>query len=195
FREPVFYHFHHVSSLDLNEVYTVASAIFEDEEVFVDRSKDLANILYGYSNHPRIKGGEMYVAYFGDCIFNEESVDAIGIFKSENRETFLKVFQEDAYFGVNHDQGISVKKPDKACLIFDTHEEEGYRVCISDNQSTGGEAQYWKDEFLKLKPVADNYFQTQNYLNLAKDFVTGRLDEEFEVTKADKIDYLNRSIN
>src|SRR5690554_5609773 len=76
FREPVFYHFHHVSSLDLNEVYTVASAIFEDEEVFVDRSKDLANILYGYSNHPRIKGGEMYVAYFGDCIFNEESVDA-----------------------------------------------------------------------------------------------------------------------
>lgn len=195
FREPVFYHFHHVSSLDLNEVYTVASAIFEDEEVFIDRSKDLANILYGYSNHPRIKGGEMYVAYFGDCIFNEESVDAIGIFKSENRETFLKVFQEDAYFGVNHDQGISVKKPDKACIIFDTRKEEGYRVCILDTQSSGEEAQYWKDEFLKLKPVADNYYQTQNYLDLTRNFVTDRLDEEFDISKADQIDYLNRSIN
>jgi hypothetical protein len=45
-----------------------------------------------------------------------------------------------------------------------------------------------------LKPVADNYFQTQNYLSLTKNFVTDRLDQEFEVSKADQIDYLNRSI-
>jgi len=195
FKEPVFYHFYHVSSLDLNEVYTIASEIFESDDTFIERSKDLANILYTYSNHPKIKGGELYVAYLGDCLFNDESVDAIGIFKSENREKFLKVFQEDAYFGVNHDEGISIRKPDKACIIFDTKKHEGYRVCILDTQSSGEEAQYWKEEFLKLKPVADNYYQTQNYLDLARNFVTERLDEEFEISKADQIDYLNRSIN
>lgn len=194
-KEPVYYHFHHVSSLDLNEIYSIASALFKSTKGFIKRSKDIANILYEYSNHPKIKGGELYIAYFDDCVINNETTDAIGIFKSENKETFLKVFQEDAYFGANHDEGISLKKPDKACLIFNMEEDEGFRVCILDNQNAGNEAQYWKDEFLKLKPVADNYFQTQNYLALARDYVTGRLDEEFEVSKADQIDYLNRSIN
>jgi hypothetical protein len=73
--------------------------------------------------------------------------------------------------------------------------DDGFKVCIVDNLNASNEAQYWKDEFLKLKPVSDNYFQTKNYLSLAKDFVTGRLDEDFEVSKADQIDYLNRSID
>lgn len=195
FKDPVFYHFHHVSSLDLNEIYSLAAALFQSGKGFVKKSKDIANILYQYSNHPKIKGGELYVAQFDECVINNETTEAIGIFKSENREHYLKVFQEDAWFGVNHDEGISLKKPDKACLIFNVKKEEGFRVCIIDTLNPGTEAQYWKDSFLKLQPVADNYYQTQNYLNLAKDFVTGRLDEEFEVSKADQIDYLNRSIN
>ncbi|HEY9487980.1 MAG TPA: nucleoid-associated protein [Chryseosolibacter sp.] len=195
FKEPVYYQFHHVSSIDLNEIYTIASSLFQSSKAFLKKSKDIANILYEYSNHPKIKGGELYIALFDECVINNETTEAIGIFKSENKEGFLKIFQEDAYFGVNHDEGISLKKPDKACLIFNVKKEEGFRVCIIDSQNSGNEAQYWKDEFLKLKPVADNYYQTQNYLSLAKDFVTGRLDEEFEVSKADQIDYLNRSIN
>lgn len=195
FKDPVYYHFHHVSSLELNEVYSIARPLFQSTKGFVKKSKDIANILYQYSNHPKIKTGELYIAYFEDCVINNETTDAIGIFKSENRESFLKVFQEDACFGVNHDEGISLRKPDKACLIFNVQEEEGYRVCIIDTQNSGSEAQYWKDEFLKLKPVADNYYQTQNYLSLARNYVTERLDEEFEVSKADQIDYLNRSLN
>jgi hypothetical protein len=195
FREPVFHHFHHVSSLELNEIYSIAASLFKSQKGFVKKSKDIANILYQYSNHPKIKAGEVYVAYFQGCVFNHETADAIGIFKSESKETFLKVFQEDAYLGVEHDEGISLKKPDKACLIIDVNKDEGYRVCVVDNQTTGNDAQYWKDEFLKLKPVDDNYYQTQHYLTLTKDFVTGRLDEDFEVSKADQIDYLNRSID
>ena len=195
FKEPVYYHFHHVSSLELNEIYSIASTLFKSTKAFIKNSKDIANILYEYSNHPKIRSGELYIVYFEDCVIKNETTDAIGIFKSENKETFLKVIEEEAHFGVNHDEGISIKKPDKACLIFNQHEAEGFRVCIIDNQNSGNEAQYWKDEFLKLKPVADNYNQTQNYLSLARDFVTGRLDEDFEVSKADQIDYLNRSIN
>ena len=195
FKEAAFYRFHHVSSLELNEIYSIAAALFKSAKGFIKKSKDIANILYEYSNHPKIKSGEVYIAYFDNCVIDNETTDAIGIFKSENKETFLKVFQEDAYFGVNHDEGISLKKPDKACLIFNVKEEEGFRVCIIDSQNSGDEARYWKDEFLKLKPVDDNYYQTQNYLNLAKNYVTERLDEDFEVSKADQIDYLNRSIN
>lgn len=195
FKEPVFYNFHHVSSLDFNEVYTIAQELFESTKGFVKKSKDIANILYEYSKHPKIKSGEVYVAYFKDCQVGNEVTDAIGIFKSENKDTFLKVFEEDSAVQVEHQEGINIKKLDKGCLIFNTIADEGFKVLVIDTQNTNGEAQYWKDEFLKLKPAADNYFQTKNYLSLAKDFVTGRLDEDFEVTKADQIDYLNRSIN
>ncbi|MEO5601661.1 MAG: nucleoid-associated protein [Cyclobacteriaceae bacterium] len=195
FKEPAYYQFHHVSSLELNEIYTISSTLFGSTKAFIKKSKDIANILYQYSNHPKIKSGELYIAYFEECNINNEITDAIGIFKSENKETFLKVFEEGRGFLVSHDEGTSIKKPDKACLILNIKADEGFIVCILDNQNVGNEAQYWKDEFLKLKPLADNYFQTQNYLSLAKDFVTDRLDEEFEVSKADQIDYLNRSIN
>ena len=123
-----------------------------------------------------------------------ELTDAVGIFKSENKEVFLKVYHKNESLNVKSDEGISIKKLDKGCIIFNLDDEEGYRVMVVDNLNSN-EAQYWKDEFLKLKPVADHYFQTKNYLSLAKTFVTERLDDEFEVTKADQIDYLNRSMD
>ncbi|MBT1703663.1 nucleoid-associated protein [Chryseosolibacter indicus] len=193
FKEPIYYNFHHVTSLDLNEVYTIAMTMFDSATSFVEKSKDLANILYEYSDHPKIKTGELYIVHFEDCNFKNEFVDAIGIFKSENKDTFLKILEEETQYFVEHDNGVNIKRLEKGCLILNMDQAEGYRVCVVDNQNSG-EAQYWKDQFLKLKPVADNYYQTQNYLSLAKDFVTSRLDEDFEVTKADQIDYLNRSI-
>jgi hypothetical protein len=194
FKEPVYHNFHHVTSLDLNEIYTLAGDLFESTKNFVKKSKDIANILYEYSTHPKIKGGELYIAIFENCRINGEFTEVVGIFKSENKDTFLKVFDDEESFQVNHDEGINIKKLDKGCLIFNVDAEEGYKVMVVDTQGSV-EAQYWKDEFLKLKPVADNYFQTKNYLSLAKSFVTERLDDEFEVTKADQIDYLNRSID
>jgi hypothetical protein len=195
FKEPVYYNFHHVSSLDLNEVYTITSSLFESTSHFVKKSKDIANILYEYSNHPKIKSGELYVAYFEDCQINNEVTDAIGIFKSETKDTFLKIFEEEKSIQVNHDEGININKLDKGCLIFNIDAEDGFMVSIIDNLNKNGEAQYWKDEFLKLEPVSDNYHLTKNYLNLARSYVTGRLDDDFEVSKTDQIDYLNRSID
>lgn len=194
FKDPAYYNFQHVSSLELNEIYSITNSLFKSTRGFVKKSKDIANILYHYSNHPKIKSGELYVAYFEECYINNEVTDAIGIFKSETKETFLKIVEQQNSYQVNYDDGISIKKLEKGCIIYNVDADEGFRVCIVDNQNSS-EAHYWKDEFLKLKPVADNYFQTQNYLSLTKDFVTGRLDEEFEVSKADQIDYLNRSID
>lgn len=194
FKDPVYYSFHHVSSLEFNEVYTISAELFESTRGFVKKTKELAQILHEYSNHPKIKGGELYIAFFEECTIQNELTEAIGIFKSENKDTFLKVSEDEESLLINFDNGVNIKKLDKGCIIFNTEDKDGFRVMIIDTQGNT-EAQYWKDEFLKLKPVSDNYFQTQHYLNLAKGFVTERLDDDFEVTKADQIDYLNRSID
>lgn len=194
FTSDEYYEFFHESELELNEVYTFVSRIFDDPEELYEQSVNLAKHLYEQSTHPKIKGGEFYTVYFKDCILDGETVDAVGLFKSENKDTFLKVLREDGSFNLLSEQGINIKKLDKGCLVFNTERENGYVVAVVDNTNKGIEAQYWIDDFLHVRQRKDEYANTQNFMTLAKDFVTKELPNEFEVTKADQIDLLNRSL-
>jgi len=185
---------HPTGDLNLNEVYHFAEIIFNDKDTFHENSRQIAKHLYDISNHPKIKSGELYLCYFTSLQIEGELLDAIGIFKSESKEPYLKVVQKSKEFEINYEQeAINIKKLDKGCLIFNTEKEAGYKVAVID-QTNSTEAAYWIDDFLKLKIRNDNYTQTNTVLKVYKDFVTNQIDEEFEISKTDKIDLLNRSI-
>ncbi|MDE1191805.1 MAG: nucleoid-associated protein [Arachidicoccus sp.] len=159
-----------------------------------EQSVNLAKHLYNQSTHPKIKGGEFYVVYFKDTAFNGERMDAVGLFKSENKDTFLKVYPKEEGFQIESEQGININKLDKGCIIFKTEKENGYIVSIVDNTNKGAEAHYWTDDFLHIRQRQDKYFNTENTLSLYKDYIVKQLPEEYNVTKADQADFLNRSI-
>ncbi|MCJ0741689.1 nucleoid-associated protein [Pedobacter montanisoli] len=190
------YRFTHPNNdLSLNEVFHFVEEVFTNSELFHENSKKIATYLYEISNHPKIKSGEVYVVYFENVQIEGDLHDAIGIFKSETKESYLKVSPAQNGFTISYEQeAININKLDKGCLIFNTEKEEGYKVAVIDQTNRNGEAVYWKDEFLKLKVRNDNFNQTQNILGVYKSFVTEKLDEEFEVEKTDKIDLLNRSM-
>ena len=188
-----FYNLHHESHTKLNEVFSYVTEIFEHHNKVLENSIHLAKHLYEQSTHPKIKAGEFYVAYFKDCLVEGEMFDAVGLFKSENKDVFLKVHTSDGDFEVDSEEGININKLDKGCLIFNTEKEKGYLVAIVDNSGKGYEAQYWKDDFLHVSPRNDDYHQTQNALSLCKNFVVERLSESFDVSKADQVDMLNKS--
>jgi hypothetical protein len=190
------YRFYHPNAdLELNEVYHFASAIFSDGTTFHENSRQLAKYLYEVSAHPKIKSGELYVAYFENVQIEGELYDAIGVFKSETKETYLKVYPQNDGFELSYEQdAININKLDKGCLIFNTEKEDGYRVAVIDQTNRSAEAVYWKDEFLKLKIRNDIFSQTGNILGVYKNFVTEQLDQEFDISKADKIDLLNKSM-
>lgn len=188
------YSFHFLPKVDLNPVYQFVREIFRDNSAFIEQSQNCARMLYDKSTHPKIKGGELQVAYFTGCEINGKIVDAIGLFKSENKETFLKVLTSKIGFDLESHTGIAVRKLDKGCLIFNTKVKDGYLVSVVDNTNRGEEAQYWKSEFLGVQPVANEFHLTNEFLGIAKNFVTNQLEEDFEVNKADKIDLLNRSV-
>ena len=189
-----YFHFFHDSGIEYNVVYGAANAIFDNPEALYEQSVNLAKFLYEQSTHPKIKGGEFYTVYFKDCIVDGDTVDAVGLFKSENKDTFLKVLREGGNFNLESEQGINIKKLDKGCLIFNKERENGYVVAVVDNTNRGIEAQYWMDDFLHVRQRKDGYANTQNAMTLAKNFVTKTLPEQFEVSKADQIDLLNRSL-
>ena len=184
FKNEVYYQFHHDTDLKFNEVYSYASSVFQDPESLHFQSIHLAKHLYEKSDHPNIKSGELHVTYFKDCLVDDELTDAIGIFKSETKETYLKIYPQGRKYSVERDDGININKMDKGCIIFNIEQEEGFRVMIVDNTNKTGEAQYWKDEFLHLKPREDTYFHTHNYMQMCRSFALEALPG------TDKIDQL-----
>lgn len=195
FKKDAFYNFcPYAGELANNPVYAAADAIFNDNAGFYEQSVRIAEQLFEQSNNPNIKPGELYVVHFRNCNIEEGVCDAVGIFKSETKDTFLKIVMNRNSYQLESDSGINIKKLDKACLIFNIRPEEGYKVSILDKTNIK-EAVYWTTDFLGLQPANDSYFQTANYLNLCKDFVKDIYNRENDVPKADQIDMLNRSLN
>lgn len=189
------YQFTHLSDLHLNEVYNYVTAIFEKEDDFVRQSYYAAQFLYNKSTHAKVKEGELCIVHLGQVPFNDDTVEAVGIYKAENKESFLKVFQHGESLEMITEDGINVNKPDKACLVFKTDKEDGYRVCVTDHTNKQQDALYWINDFLQVQPVANSYHHTDKYLSLCKQFVTNEYAEKFDVSKTEQIELLNRSMD
>lgn len=187
--------FHPNGELALNEIYHFTKQFFNEQLAFHDYSQQIAKHLYEVCMHPKIKPGEVYVVSLKNVQIEGENYDAVGIFKSENKETYLKVYPNQGGFQLDYEEeAININKLDKGVIIVNVEEEEGYKVLVVD-QTNKTEAVYWKDDFLKIKIRNDDFNQTGNYLKVYKNFVNEKLDDMFELEKADKIDLLNKSLN
>ncbi|HAP95484.1 nucleoid-associated protein [Epilithonimonas hominis] len=195
FKSEEQFRFYSDSYLVNNPVYSSVSEIFEDKNKFVWESENLAKHLYEITENPRVQSGELFIVYFeGEENADGNKIDSIGIFKTENKNPFLKIFPQNETFEIEKDYGIGLSKLDKGALIYNTGKETGYAVSVIDNNKNG-DIYYWFEDFLKVKQRDDEYFHTQETLTVYKDFITQKLPEEFEVSKADQADFLNKSIN
>ncbi len=173
------YRFNHHANVDLNEMNAYTSKVFDDDSAFVEVSKHILMHLYEQSNSAQIKTGDVLVVYFNDIKYEDMIVDAIGIYKIENKVDFFQTYLEDGSFDVTVQKGINAKKVDKGCLILNTRDTEGKIVLSVDNN--GYDAQYWTNHFLNIK-FADNANQhTQNYIELCKDFSADVLKTDYGV--------------
>lgn len=177
-----------------NPVYSSVSEIFDDRDKFVYEAENIAQHLYEVAENPRVQSGELFIAYFeGEENADGNKIDYIGIFKTENKNPFLKIFPQNEAFEVEKDYGIGLSKLDKGALIYNSSKETGYAVSVVDNNKNG-DMYYWFEDFLKVKKRDDEYFQTQETLTVYKEYITKQLPQEFETTKADQADFLNKSI-
>jgi hypothetical protein len=194
FKQPEFFQFFHETELELNEVYVYAGKIFDNPEELYEQSRNLAMHLYRQTMHPKIKAGEFYTAYFEGIEVDGVLTEAVGLFKSENKDLFMKVEEKNDNFEINFDSGISLKKPDKGCMIYNVQREDGYLVSVIDNSSKGNEAMYWIDDFLRVENRKDDYFQTKNVMTLCKTYVAEQMPVKYEISKAEQSELLNKSM-
>lgn len=185
------FEFTHAIDVKLNVLFELASSIHKDGD-FISTSKQIARHLQSVSKHPNIKEGDLFIMKFDHIGLHDESYQGLGIYKIENKENFIEtnsLSTENA--GLQFKKGIGTKRLDKACLIVFT--EEPYTLFVIDNAPI--ETDYWQNEFIKLSMKNDYVNHTNQFLTLAKTFVTDQIPKDFEVSKADQIDYLNRSVD
>lgn len=187
-----YYGFHHESDISLNNVYHYAQLIFEDPDSMLDHSVQIAKHLYETSDSPNIKSGELHVAYLQSIYIDGAETDAIGLYKTENRDVFFNLEKNINGYEIDVQEGIHTEKTDKGCIIYNT--PGGMKLSAIDKTNKRNEALYWKDKFLKIMALADEYHHTKDYLTATKDFIVKQIPEEYEVTKAQQADYLNKSI-
>lgn len=193
FQDNEKFNFTNPTELSLNAVFTLISRIFLNTDSFYENTVELSKHLYESSTHPKINGGEFTVCLFENIFLDGVETTAVGLFKTEVKDVFLKFDPTKDNYTIKYENGVNIGKLDKGCFIFNLKAEDGYTVCIVDSNKSN-DTQYWKDDFLSIQPTADNYHFTKNFLSITKDFVTKQLSEEFDVSKADKIDLLNRSV-
>jgi len=184
------FEFDHDVNIDYNILFRLSKSIFEGED-FTGKSADIARHLIAASKHPNIKDGDLFIARFEGVMLDNRRHEAVGIYKFEDKESFMETSTESNNIRVSFRKGIGSKKPDKACLILFT--DEPYTLLIID--SNPNETDYWQHDFIKHKPKNDDINRTNNFLTLTRNFITTQAPEDFELTKADQIDFLNRSVD
>ncbi|HMI59823.1 MAG TPA: nucleoid-associated protein [Puia sp.] len=188
------YAFHHASSLEFNEVYNFVQRIFTEPAEFYELSLKIAAHLFEVSVHPKIKPGEIYVTLFSNILVDDRSVNAIGLFKAETKTLFADLIPSMDDLDLQLKEGVELSRLDKGCLIVNQEEQEGYELMIFDANGKGEEALYWKDKFLSVMIRQNEFLQTHGFLSMTKNYVTQHMPDEFEVSKTEQIDILNRSM-
>jgi len=190
-KEENYFKFSNEVDVEFNELYKIATDIFDTPESTHANSKKIATHLFEQSNHPHIKSGELYVAHLSDVLLDNKKTDAIGIFKSELKHDFLQLNEKGENIEIDILQGININKLDKGCLILNTNKEEGYKILSID--SNRYDTKYWLENFLAVNALADETFYTKNYLkfcqNFAKDVVLPAEDKQQEVL------FMNKAVN
>lgn len=168
----------------------------KNQESFSSFSRSIAEHLYNQTMHPKIPGGTMYLAYFKDVVSDGEMVDAIGIFKKEEDEQFLKPEIKEGYAVIESEYGQSIDKLEKGVIILNTAENDGYKIHVFDKgKKVKDIAFYWLEDFLSIKLKDTPYYQTSHQIMQILSFCDEVLTTENNVAIMDKKMVENKTIN
>ena len=193
FKTPEFFQFSHPSGLEYHNMFQLCRNLFTAQEEFLPASQKMAQLLFDVSDHPQVKSGELLVLQYSNLRFANMEGPAIALFKSEQKQPFLFTEEESSNIELYSFQGINPSKVDKAALIFNLNEEEGFQVLAIDNINKGEEAKFWFDQFLRLQVRSTEYAKTSEIIKVTKTFVDQDLGEDAPLERTESMQFMGRS--
>lgn len=191
FRVMEEHRFHHDRSLEENQVYNCAKAIFADPTKLLEYSVQIARRLYDKSDHPNIKPGDLCMSLMDGLIINGKQTKGLCLVKCENTVPFLEISVANGDLHLMTHQGIYPDKIDKGCLIFDDQADEGFSVLVFDKG--GADPLFWNRRFLSVVPRTSDDFLTKRYSELCMEFAKRGLPAS--ASHEDRYQLANRAVN
>ena len=145
------------------------------------------NPLYNYV------GGELLVAFLENVLIDDEMTSGVCLFKLETTKDLLGVERSSRTVNLQKLEGFDLEKLDKACIIFDIDRDAGFKMLNVDHSNRNIEARYWRDEFLQIKEVTNDYLATKEYIRLTARFVKSNESESVFDGKAEKAAVMHKS--
>ena len=178
-----------------NLVFKAINQLFLHPHEFEMVSKQLAEHFHLKSSTVFAQLGEFYMVYFEQVPFGDQYTEAIGLFHTNTKENYLKIAKSTDAINLLIEEGIELKKPEKGVLILKQDAKEGYlSYAIESTTTKQGDAGFWKNDFLQIVPIENSYHHTNAALGMCKLFISNELNEQFETSKTDQIDMLQRSM-
>lgn len=182
------YHYSHDIDLSYNEMFAFSQKVFKENATFVEMSKNIAKHLFNQGITKKIHSGIVYIAYLQGILVDDKEVDAIGFFKSEKTDSFLKVNYENGIYSLSSEHGMGSIK--KGCLVMNTDSENGYLVSLL-NTKKKCDVKYWNEDFLGIRLRNDDCCKTSQIIELCGSFIT----KNEEMTKADKAGMIDKVLS
>ena len=188
------YNFYAGAMEEPESVCSCARALFDGEAEFMQTSVSIAEILHDVAKHPQVKDGDLYVVRFSGCRVDGTEVDSLGLFKSEVKETFIHLVEDDRGFHIERGEGFSVNKMDKGCLICNAERDKGFILSVFDTTGKGRKAAFWIEDFLDARLQRDSKFYTENTVKSVKEFITKELPKKKEVSKDEELSVMDKTM-
>jgi hypothetical protein len=162
--------------LEGNNAYKNIQSTFSDPEGLLPAGAAyLTEDLYNFCTGAKLRGGELFTIYFEDLMVDGSPCSAIGLWKIEGHTPYFKTERTTESNLVTTVEGFAAAKPQVVALILNMGEAEGYRVCAIDTVTKKGQRSFWKDDFMRLTPVNDDYFQTRHHIAVVSEFIDSKL--------------------
>lgn len=182
------YHYSHDIDLSYNEMFAFSQKVFANNDTLVDMSKNIAKHLFNQGVSKNVQAGIVYIAYLQGVLVDNKEVDAIGVFKSEKTDTFLKVNYEDGIYSLSSEKGMGCI--DHGCLIINTESENGYLISLF-NTKKKSDVKYWNEDFMGVRLRNDDSSKTSQIVELCGTFIA----KNEEIAKTDKAGMIDRVLS
>lgn len=190
-KDEAWYHFVHEADLAFHKMNGLTRELFKSEISLGYFAKSVTRHMYDQSNHPHVKPGEVYFARLSNVMVDNETFNAIGIFKSELKHDFLQFRTGENQLELLLQEGVHLGKLDKGAIIINTDQESGFNILCVDSYKY--DTKYWFENVMGIDALHDDHFHTKKYLKFCQDFAKDVVRPA--VDKREELLFMNRAIN
>ena len=136
------------------------------------------------------------ISTWQDLVFDDEMCSAMVVSFTFPSEMFYLGQHADGMTLPNlFQEGIPATKQKEALLLFNVFKDDGLRFIFKGLNPRAMALQIIKDQLLTAIPIANPFYHTKAYLSMCNQFVKERLEEDPTVSKTEKADVMQKTIN